>query len=309
VKRIGVGIVGIGKIARDQHIPVLRSRTAFALLGCAGGSGKIEGLPVFASVEDMLDGLPELDAIAICAPPQAHYDAAKLALERGKHVLLEKPPCTTLAQLDHLHHLAARCRCTLYQTWHARHAASVEAAERWLEARPVRAGRVVWKEDVRQWHPGQTWIWKAGGFGVLDAGINAVSILTKIIPERIFVETADLDVASNCETPIAAQIVFRTESGAVIDAEFDFRLQGGQDCVVSLDTNAGSMRLAGHGAELTVDGAPVSSSSRNTEYPSLYDRFADLIERGESEVDKRPFQLVADILLAARRRIIEPFVE
>ena len=309
MKRIGVGIVGVGKIARDQHLPALRSSAAFEFMACAGGATKIEGLPCFATVEDMLDGVPDLDAIAICAPPQVHYDAARLALEWHKHVFLEKPPCSTTGQLDHLLRLARRNRCTLYQTWHARHSATVDAAERWLESRPVGRGHVVWREDVRQWHPGQTWIWKAGGFGVLDAGINAISILTRIIPETLFVESARLLVPSNCETPIAAEIVFRTESGAVIEAEFDFRHRGILDCVIDIETKEGAMRLSGHGAELVINGVPVASATREEEYPSLYRRFAELIERHECEVDNRPFQLVGDIFLVGCRQTIEPFEE
>ncbi len=48
----------------------------------------------------MLAQAPDLDAVAICTPPQAHYEAAKLALAQGKHVLLEKPPCTSLTQFE-----------------------------------------------------------------------------------------------------------------------------------------------------------------------------------------------------------------
>ena len=56
----------------------------------------------------MLEGLPDLDAVAICTPPQQHYAAAKLALAKGKHVLLEKPPCTSALQLEHLVRLAKK---------------------------------------------------------------------------------------------------------------------------------------------------------------------------------------------------------
>lgn len=307
MERVGVGIIGIGKIARDEHIPALRSNQAFALLGSTGGRRSVEGLTVFASVEAMLDGLAGIDAVVITTPPQAHYAAARLALERGKHVLLEKPPCATLAQLDHLVDLARRNRCALFQTWHVRHAAAVGAARDWLEARPVRAGRVVWKEDVRQWHPGQTWIWEAGGFGVLDAGVNAISVLTEIIPERLLVEKAELLVPSNCQTPIAADVVFRTESGAAITAEFDFRHQGDQDCEITLETAGGTMLLSRHGAKLAVDGAPVATPSPESDYAILYKRFAELIQQRGCDVDKRPFQLVGDIFLAGRRRTIAPF--
>ena len=49
-----------------------------------------------------------------------------------------------------------------------------------------------WKEDVTHWHPGQKWIWQAGGLGVFDPGINGLSILTRIMPHGIFLTGAEL---------------------------------------------------------------------------------------------------------------------
>ncbi len=52
----------------------------------------------------------------------------------------------------------------------------------WCAARALtRVGYYLEKEDVRRWHPGQDWIWEAGGFGVFDPGINALSILTEVL--------------------------------------------------------------------------------------------------------------------------------
>ena len=45
------------------------------------------------------------------------------------------------------------------------------------------------------------------------------------------------------------------------------------------------------------------------EYEGIYRRFAELLARGESEVDAAPFQLVADAFLVGRRVVTEPFVE
>ena len=50
------------------------------------------------------------------------------------------------------------------------------------------SGRIIWKEDVHHWHPGQRWIWEPGGFGVFDPGINALSVLTEILPTKSCVE-------------------------------------------------------------------------------------------------------------------------
>jgi predicted dehydrogenase len=312
VKRIRIGLVGIGKIARDQHVPALRSSDKFELAACASRNSRIEGVANYPTIEAMLDGQPDLDAVAISTPPQVHYDAAKLALSRGKHVFLEKPPCSTTAQLDRLAILARQMDRTMFQTWHSRHAPGVAAARRWLAARKIRGAGVVWKENVRQWHPGQTWIWQAGGFGVFDPGINAISILTEILPEPFFVKAADLFVPANCEAPIAADIAFVTDSGAPIAAAFDFRHTGVQTWDIDVETDDGALKLSAGGSKLFLGGASAAADGNDgphCEYESLYKRFAELIARGQSDVDGRPFQLVADAFLAGRRHAVEPFIE
>ena len=58
----------------------------------------------------------------------------------------------------------------------------VALAKTWLAENPLRRLHVTWKEDVRIWHPGQEWVWEPGGLGVFDPGINALSIMTEILP-------------------------------------------------------------------------------------------------------------------------------
>jgi predicted dehydrogenase len=309
LKPVRVGLVGIGKIARDQHIPALRADPGFVLAACASRHAEVDGVLNFPTIEAMLDGAPDLDAVAICTPPQAHYEAARLALSRGRHVLLEKPPCTSTVQLERLARLAKECGRTLYQTWHSQHAAGVAAAARWLEPRKLRGAHVVWKEDVRQWHPGQTWIWQPGGFGVFDPGINAISILTRIIPEPFFAREARLYTPSNCQAPIAATVLFGTDSGAEIRAELDFRHTGTQTWDIDIETDAGAIKLSAGGSVFTIGDQPAApdGGELESEYGSIYRRFAELIETGRSDVHATPLQLVADIFLVAEQLTVEPF--
>jgi predicted dehydrogenase len=307
VKAVRVGLVGVGKIARDQHIPSLRASDAFELAACASRNAQVNGVPNFPTLDAMLASGIEIDAIAICSPPQVHYEAAHLALGRGKHVLMEKPPCPTVTQLSLLAGFAKKADRTLFQTWHSQYAAAVRAAERWLATRTIRRAHVTWKEDVRHWHPGQKWIWQAGGFGVFDPGINAISILTRILPQAIFVTDAALFVPSNCEAPIAADLTFVAEGGARITAAFDFRHTGIQTWDIDIETDKGALKLSSGGAELFIDGARVSVEGDDGEYPALYRRFAELVAQGTSDVDARPLQLVADAFLVGSRVAIEPF--
>jgi predicted dehydrogenase len=309
VNPVRIGLVGVGKIARDQHIPSIAGTAGLALAAAASRHAQADGVANYTSIEAMLDGAPDLDAVAICTPPQLHYEAAKLALSKGKHVLLEKPPCTSVLQLEHLVRLAKDADRTLYQTWHSQHAPGVAGAARLLRERALRRAHVTWKEDVRQWHPGQSWIWREGGFGVFDPGINALSILAKVIPGAFFPRKAVLFVPSNCQTPIAAEFALETGDGVEISASLDFRHTGVQTWDIDFETDGGPLKLSAGGATLSAGNTPVppDAGALAGEYPSIYRRFAELIARGESDVDARPLKLVADILLVARQVSVEPF--
>jgi predicted dehydrogenase len=304
-----IGLVGIGKIARDQHIPALAGNDHFELVACASRHARVDGVANFPDLESMLDGVPELHCISICTPPQAHFQAGLQALRAGKHVMLEKPPAASVRQIQLLAEEAASRELTLFQTWHSRFAAGVDTAREWLHARPLTGGRIIWKEDVHVWHPGQRWIWEPGGFGVFDPGINALSVLTEVLPGEVSVERAVLEFPENQQSPIAAALRLRNVEGAVIDAEFDFRQKGEQSWDIDLQTPTGQLRLSRGGAGLAIDGKTVLlDEGMAGEYPRLYQRFADLCESNASEVDLRPFQLVADAFLVGERRIVAPHV-
>jgi D-galactose 1-dehydrogenase/L-arabinose 1- dehydrogenase len=302
-----MGLLGIGKIARDQHIPALRANGDFALVACASRNARVDGVANFPDLAAMLAGSPQLDCVSICTPPQAHFDAALLALRAGKHVMLEKPPAATTRQIALLADEARRVGRTLFQTWHSRFAASVDVARDWLRTRTLTGGQITWKEDVHHWHPGQRWIWEPGGFGVFDPGINALSVLTEVLPVDVCIESARLEFPENQQAPIAASLALRTGDGVAIGAEFDFRQKGEQSWDIELTTSSGRIKLSRGGAGLEIDGQLVAADeSMAGEYPRLYQRFAALCAAGLSEVDWRPFQLVADAFLIGERRIVAP---
>jgi len=302
-----LGLLGIGKIARDQHIPALAASPDFDLVACASRNARVDGVANFTDLETMLAELPQLDCVSICTPPQAHFAAALTALRAGKHVMLEKPPTATTRQIMLLADAARQHGRTLFQSWHSRFAAGVDDAREWLRTRALTGGRIVWKEDVQRWHPGQQWIWEAGGFGVFDPGINALSVLTEVLPDEVCVDAAVLAFPENQQAPIAAGVRMRTEGGVTVDAEFDFRQKGEQSWDIELLTATGRLKLSQGGATLAIDGEVVRTDPGLAgEYPRLYARFASLCSAGRSEVDSRPFQLVADAFLVGERRIVAP---
>ena len=64
-------------------------------------------LPVTRKPYDLLTS-PEIDAVAVVTPVSTHFDLAKVALENGKHVFVEKPFTSTTQQAEELIELADR---------------------------------------------------------------------------------------------------------------------------------------------------------------------------------------------------------
>jgi D-galactose 1-dehydrogenase len=301
-----IAIVGFGKIARDQHVPAIAATEGAVLAAVASRNASLEGVPHVTTLDELLRDGPPVDAVALCTPPQVRRAQAAIALAAGKHVMLEKPPGATVAEIGPLLTAAAAARRTLFATWHSRFAPAVEPARQLLAGRRITAVRIAWKEDVRVWHPGQDWIWQPGGLGVFDPGINALSILTRILPQPLFVTSADLAFPANRAAPIAATLRLSDASGLPISAEFDFRQTGPQSWDIHLDTDSGPVTLSSGGAKLSAGGVPHVIAAE-VEYPGLYRRFVQLTATGESDVDLAPLQLVADAFLLGRRSVVEPF--
>lgn len=302
---IRLGLVGIGKIAQDQHVPALARSVDFDLAATASRHGRVDGVTGYGSIPEMLAARPDIQAVSLCTPPEGRFEQAMAAIGAGKDLMLEKPPAATVSEVEALV-LEARKRGTvLFTTWHSREAAEVDAARDWLADRRINAVRIRWMENIRQWHPGQDWILAAGGFGVFDPGINALSIATRILPEPLTVTDAELEVPANRVSPVAAHIRFRT-GGAAGDVRLDFLQTGQQTWDIEVDTDTGLLRLGLGGSVLELPGQPPLSGT-NQEYPRLYKRFAELIRTRRSDVDLRPLQFVADAFMIANRRLVAPF--
>ncbi|MFT0861487.1 Gfo/Idh/MocA family protein [Ancylobacter sp. G4_0304] len=301
-----LAIVGLGKIARDQHIPAIAATPGIELAAVASRNAALDGIAHFATLDDMLaDGL-EIDAVALCTPPQVRRGQAALALASGKHVLLEKPPGATVSELAPLTAAAEATGRTLFATWHSRFAAAVEPARAFLADHNIRSVTIEWKEDVRVWHPGQEWIWEPGGLGVFDPAINALSILTRILPRPVFLTSAHLAFPANRAAPIAAELDMADTEGVPIRAELDFLQTGSQTWDIRVETDAGNLTLSSGGAKLFHDGVALINA-KEAEYAGIYRHFVELIRAGRSDVDATPLALVADAFLLGRRTIVDPF--
>ena len=305
MKPIRIAILGFGKIAQDQHVPSIAGNSRFELVATSSRSG--QGVAqTFTDWRELMGKVDRLEAVAITTPPGPRYEIARECLLAGLHCLLEKPPTAGLAEIADLACLAESQHVSLFTTWHAQHHSTVEAAARALAGKRIKSLAIHWHEDVHKWHPGQNWIWAPGGFGVFDPGINAFSIATKIFPGGLFVQSAELLVPQNAQTPIAADIVFSSpQADGPLTASLDWRRSEGEEWIISVETSDGTnVRLEDGGSRLLLNEEPQADDGSG-EYPDIYRLFVDLIDERRSLVDVAPLRLVADCLLVGSRRTVE----
>jgi D-galactose 1-dehydrogenase len=304
--KMRIGLVGVGKIACDQHLPVLSKSPDFELVGIASRHASVPGVPNHKTLREMLNAQPEIEAIALCTPPGPREADARLALEAGLHVLLEKPPAASVGAARELASLAVDS--VVQMSWHSRHAPAVEPATQWLAKRKLVGAAIEWREDIRVWHPGQDWILEAGGLGVFDPGINALSILTALVTKPIVVEAARLGVPEGRQAPLTADLALRVGNGVPVAASFDFLQTGQQIWTIRLDTEEGTISLLDGGARMSIDGSEQDlRRGRHFEYEGVYREFARAIRAGESDCDLRPIEIVADAFLLGRAERLGEF--
>lgn len=295
-------LIGIGKIAVDQHVPAINGSDDWTLAATVSRSGSVDGVPSFTDFDKMLADRPDILVISLCLPPVPRFDYAAKAIAAGRHVMLEKPPGATLAEVHALQSMAADKGVSLFATWHSRAAKAVQPAKAWLADKTVTKAHINWQEDVRKWHPNQDWVFEPGGMGVFDPGINALSIITEILPFEMRLQQAILEFPENRDTPIAAQMQWADNVTGV----FDWRQTDQQSWDITVETPTGTAEIKDGGTRFLINGIEQDTGSLG-EYPALYKRMKTLVEKDASDVDLRPMIHVADALTLGKRVITDAF--
>jgi len=152
---VSIALVGLGKIAHDQHVPNLLHNPHFRFDAVVSRRGAtIAGLPVFKNIGELFERMPGVEAVALATPPRGRLEQVLAAVDAKKHVLIEKPPAATGTEFEIMKREAEKHGVTLFAAWHSQFNRAVLVAADYLRQRSLRSLSVRWKEDVRHWHPG-----------------------------------------------------------------------------------------------------------------------------------------------------------
>ncbi len=102
-----LGIVGCGAVTERHHLPALKRVGEIRVVALADQDrSRLQRLgredqARYTNYRELIED-DKVDAVAVCLPPQLHTEASLLALEKGKHLFIEKPLALNLADCDRL---------------------------------------------------------------------------------------------------------------------------------------------------------------------------------------------------------------
>lgn len=254
-RTLRMGVAGAGHFGRYHALKIASSQRA-VLAGIHDVDperAKTIGWEAGASAMAWPDLLDAVEAVVIAAPAETHHDLASTALRAGKHVLVEKPIASTLAQADELASLA-RARGLVLQVGH------LERFSAAYQALASRAGRPLYIEAVRiaPFKPRGTDV-----SVILDLMIHDLDLILALIDSPIVsVDAVGAAVASAHEDIANARLRF--ESGAVatitasrISARTERRMRiFAQDAYLAADFSARKLTVVRRGEGQKLPGVP-----------------------------------------------------
>lgn len=106
MKKIRVGVIGCGSIARHRHLPEYNSNPNVEIVAVsdrveerASEIASLYNATVYTNYEELLKD-KTIDAVSVCLPNALHAPVSIAALNAGKHVLCEKPMATSTSEAE-----------------------------------------------------------------------------------------------------------------------------------------------------------------------------------------------------------------
>lgn len=312
-QEIRVGVMGCGRIAEVAHVPgflaVPGARIA-ALLDAdikraeALRDAKQLDAAVFSDIDAFLDS--GLDAVTVCTPNHLHNPLTIKALQRGLHVLCEKPIAGTLADADNMIAAAREADRVLQINQSLRYAPLYATLARLVhdgaigQPQHIRCIRAGGKTPNKGWSPGADWFVSKAAFGglLLDIGIHMADCIRWIagdvirVSGEMTIRTPDIDVPDN------VLATMRHANGCTSVLELSWTFPAGASAL-EIHGTAGKLQTVaeGSGIELTVVDGEETTVSHPPLDDALPDSYASFIKAIHGEADSpTPGELGRDSL-------------
>jgi predicted dehydrogenase len=237
MKKLRIGIVGLGRVASKTHIPVLMSlNNAEIVAGAEENPERAERVKslfglnrVHGSYEEMYVS-NSLDAVYICLPNYLHKDACKKALEHGLHVLCEKPMGISVEEGNEITALAEDRKLVLMPGYKKRYAPNFAKAKKLIESGLL--GKVIHVQGTFMtpgpyisWDPKSDWYLDEKWHGVIyDSGCHIIDLLFYLLPYEVSsIKAITHNGFCGYNTPTNLTCIFDMEEGILGDLSIGWR--------------------------------------------------------------------------------------
>ncbi|MHB8333535.1 MAG: Gfo/Idh/MocA family protein [Acidimicrobiales bacterium] len=212
------GILGPGWIA-DQFASTVRANTAQRIVavasqtpGRAQAFASAHAIPFALASYDELVARDDVDAVYVANQPTGHHHAAMLAIDAGKHVLIEKPLTQVIAQAEAVFARARERRVLAMEAMWTRYLPQFDVARQLLDAGAIGEPRLV-LADFCQDNRAMERMWRRGdGSPLWDMGIYPIALCQMVFGEPTDVDARGILLESGMDTETTSYLTY--ESGA-----------------------------------------------------------------------------------------------
>lgn len=230
--KVRIGFIGCGMIAYKHATALERIRKVELVAACSKTYDstlkfceKNPKCKPFKSYKEMLES--DIDLVTICTPSGNHYVQAKMALEAGKHVVVEKPMCLKVSEADKLIKLAERKGLCLSAISQSRFSDSARAIKKAIDKGAF--GKMVSAQLTMRYWRGEDYYnsaaWRGtfkydGGGVLMNQGIHGIDLLCYLMGKPKSVTGYAKTLLRNIEVEDTSCAAIEFENGAigVIDA-------------------------------------------------------------------------------------------
>lgn len=318
MQKLKIGLVGYGFISGKGHVPAFLKRSDVEVVAVADicaerrDAAKV-ALPnarIYQTYQQLLDGEKNLDIVDIATPPNVHAEVAIAALNRGIHVLCEKPLATSTAQAREMLGAAAKNERVLFPCHNYKHAPVVKLIQEVIDSGRIGEVRSVTLQTFRNTHAKGVKEWRTdwrrdfatsgGGIG-MDHGSHTFYLTfawLKSLPVWLSAKALNLSTNWDTEDNLTVTVEFPGKRYAHSYLTWTagmrkviYTIQGEKGGIVVNDDdaeisvgfpNTGSHAGSGdHKVEKFTIESDWMDASHTKWFNSMFDKFLGCIQRGE----------------------------
>lgn len=172
-RKIGFAVIGCGGIATEAHLPSVLEIPEVKLVAVADvvkekaeEAAERFGAKAYYTDYRRLLKREDVDVVDICTPPYLHREHVVAAAEAGKHIICEKPLCTTLTDADKIIRAVRKAGVKLTVDFMFRFHRLYRKVKQTIDNGSIGKAVVMWLTNIVMTSPTHPWFWnksKSGG--------------------------------------------------------------------------------------------------------------------------------------------------